>query len=757
MDDIETSDWSDVWSFFVDTTPPARVTALSALKISSQRGSVLLSWIYTGDDGLSGACTGFVHIKYKKHSPILVWTDPDVKNEVKISTYIVPGRMGSLVVTGLSDNTSYYFAIALEDEAVEDEKNLSEMSNNAFSWTASPPEITITNPSKYEAFSETMTVSWEIYDRDLEDEYLTEIFLSTDSGVSFTKIAEGLPDSTTFYLIDTFAFHNSTSCFVKIVSSDSVLSGEAVSARFEIKNENYAPQISIQVPASSQTITGIENFSWEIYDKNLTDEHLVSVYISSDNMNFEEIASNISQGTYEFQSFLYPNGTYWFLFEAWDSGLSSGTQKVPVYIYNDNHAPTSFSLLLPENNSTVNRNIVDFSWQPAIDWDEGDSVRYEIIYSTASDFSVFESSFTDTNSFSKLFVEDKYYWKVKAYDTKGLFRESNEVFNFTVFVGSFSVFDVSPPDGSLNENLKQIKIRFTKEVLPSSIKANTTLKENGSAIGYSYWLSDGNSTIYISTTFLPNRTYEIQFGDLKDEEGETLTGKKNFSFKTLLPAYTSQTLNFFDGIVVKVSSTSFQVPCFIDISTTTSESDSRQTLERSASAKFLNDYSYEIRVVNKNNSEIIPADNLEIEIPINSIRGFVNEIPISKIFVLTLSGNWQKATQERFSDKIKFFSKTGIFALAGVKPANALTPSVRNIPNPFSDETAIYVNASSLIKIRVFALSGEEVFEDSVSPSQIPYIWKGVDKSGNKLPDGMYILEVETEAGKQRKLLGIIK
>ncbi|MCD6422813.1 MAG: Ig-like domain-containing protein [Elusimicrobia bacterium] len=759
-DDLEESEWSDVWSFFVDTTPPANITTLSALKVSSQKGSILLSWIYTGDDGLSGASTGFVHIKYKRYLPILVWTDPDVIEEIKISTHFAPGEGGSFVVTGLSNGTSYYFAVAIEDEAVEDGKNLSEISNNAFSWTASPPEITITNPSIYETFSETVTVSWEIHDRDYE-EHLTEIFLSINSGVSFTKIADGLSDSTTFYHINTFAFHNSTSCFIKIVSSDAVLSSEAVSSQFEIKNKNYAPQITIQIPVSSETITGTENFSWEISDTNLTDEHFVSIYISSNNADFEEIVSNITQNTYEFQSFLYPNGTYWLLFEVWDNGSPplSDTQKVSVYIYNDNHAPTSFSLLLPENNSTINTNTVDFSWEQAIDWDEGDKVRYEIIYSTTSDFSVFESSFTDANFFSDVFLDGKqYFWKVRAHDTKGLFRQSNEVFNFRVSVGSFAVFEIFPSDGSMNENLSQIKIKFTKAVLPSSINANTiSLKEDAAQITYSYLLSDENTIIYISTSFLPNKVYEIQFGDLKDKDGGTITGKKNFSFKTLLPAYTSQTLNLCDGIVVRVSSSSFGEPCFINLSTTTSGGDLRQLLERSASAKFLYDYSYEIKAVNKSNSEVIPADNLEVEIPLNSVKGFVNGMPVSKIFVLTFSGKWQKAPQERLSDSIRFFSKTGVFALAGIKPAKTLTPSVRNIPNPFSDETAIYVNASAFVKIRVFALSGEEVFNDFVSPSQIPYVWKGVDKSGKNLPDGMYILEVETEGKKQRKLLGIIK
>ena len=59
--------------------------------------------------------------------------------------------------------------------------------------------------------------------------------------------------------------------------------------------------------------------------------------------------------------------------------------------------------------------------------------------------------------------------------------------------------------------------------------------------------------------------------------------------------------------------------------------------------------------------------------------------------------------------------------------------------------------------MKVYALTGEEVFSRSYSAGEIPIVWDGRDKNGNKLPDGMYVLKIECSGGSQKKLIGIVR
>jgi phosphodiesterase/alkaline phosphatase D-like protein len=75
---------------------------------------VTLQWTAPGDDGVSGVCQSY-HLVYST-SPIL--SDEDFDNATEFAGAPTPSSAGtvqSVAVTGLSPNTTYYFAIKGDD------------------------------------------------------------------------------------------------------------------------------------------------------------------------------------------------------------------------------------------------------------------------------------------------------------------------------------------------------------------------------------------------------------------------------------------------------------------------------------------------------------------------------------------------------------------------------------------------------------------------------------------------------------------
>ena|SRR3989344_3495125 len=96
----------------VDTTSPAAITNLTISNITLN--SVLLSWTSPGDDGDTGTATTY-DIRY---STSLI-TEANWATATQVSgepAPLIAGTAQSLTVSGLSSNTTYYFAIKTSDE-----------------------------------------------------------------------------------------------------------------------------------------------------------------------------------------------------------------------------------------------------------------------------------------------------------------------------------------------------------------------------------------------------------------------------------------------------------------------------------------------------------------------------------------------------------------------------------------------------------------------------------------------------------------
>ena len=112
-----------------DMTAPAAVINLSASNITTN--SITLSWTAPGDDGGSGTATSY-DIRYSTNSI----TEANWSSATQVTGEPLPqvaGTNQSMTISGLSTNTTYYFAIKTADEV----PNISNISNVVSATTQS--------------------------------------------------------------------------------------------------------------------------------------------------------------------------------------------------------------------------------------------------------------------------------------------------------------------------------------------------------------------------------------------------------------------------------------------------------------------------------------------------------------------------------------------------------------------------------------------------------------------------------------------
>ena len=122
------------FTIVADLIAPSAVSDLSVT--DSTHNSVTLGWSAPGDDGTTGTATSY-ELRYSTS----VINDGNWLSATTVSGEPTPGVAGtaeSIILSGLSADTTYYFAIKTQD----DNSNVSGLSNVATVTTASIPDTT---------------------------------------------------------------------------------------------------------------------------------------------------------------------------------------------------------------------------------------------------------------------------------------------------------------------------------------------------------------------------------------------------------------------------------------------------------------------------------------------------------------------------------------------------------------------------------------------------------------------------------------
>jgi hypothetical protein len=116
---------------------------------------------------------------------------------------------------------------------------------------------------------------------------------------------------------------------------------------------------------------------------------------------------------------------------------NANTDNVSIFLNLSNSRPQPYSLLSPSNLSLVDIPRVDLDWEDAVDSDVEDTIRYDLLVSMSPifhpDSTVIHESLLNSQYTDSLWA-GRYYWKVKAYDTWGAIRWSDETWSFWAFL-----------------------------------------------------------------------------------------------------------------------------------------------------------------------------------------------------------------------------------------------------------------------------------------------------------------------------------
>jgi len=439
------SGWSDSLSVFVDTMSPVKTENLNASS-ASENGAVKLRWTSPVDYTFNIIAEYSIFITSSGFGSL---DEPGIFNIPGPAPPLSPGNYESFVVSGLTDGTTYFFALKSMDCA----GNVSELSNAVSFLTNAPPDVTITQPFGGGVYSKSITVKWNVSDPNPEDILCDiKIFLSKNSGISFQMIKEFSSVDINQWEWNTLTAGNGSTFRLKIAAVDS-RGLEGVSSQtgdFTINDNDTPPSISIIKPLAESVQTGDAEIEWSFSDGDSFDNVYFDLYISSGGASQTPVAEkfgfadDMHGGTTAFvlNTSGYPDGgNYSIRIVATDGILSSETVSGIFSIWNTNRPPLDFSLTEPEDGSTVSAITPTLKWEAAGDPDTayGDKLYWHLyIYtSTNPETLVYDMSEISTASFiipnrSALNDFTTYFWRVEAEDSSGEVRHSSETFSFYV-------------------------------------------------------------------------------------------------------------------------------------------------------------------------------------------------------------------------------------------------------------------------------------------------------------------------------------
>ncbi len=210
---------------------------------------------------------------------------------------------------------------------------------------------------------------------------------------------------------------------------------------------------------------------------------------------------------------------------------------------NSNTAPQVFNLLTVEDQAKDVPVLPAFSWEEAIDPDQGDTVTYDLyLDQNTSPTTVLAENITNTTyeilEENILLLDQIYYWKVVAKDNKGARQESAAVFSFE------TTKEINNRPGAFNLLTVEDQA-IDVPVLPTFSWEASKDPDQGDTVTYDLYLDQNTSPTTVLAEDITNTTYEILEENIllldqtyywkvvaKDNKGARQESAAIFSFET---------------------------------------------------------------------------------------------------------------------------------------------------------------------------------------------------------------------------------
>ncbi|MEW6536893.1 MAG: FG-GAP-like repeat-containing protein, partial [Candidatus Auribacterota bacterium] len=445
---LRRSSWSTEQSYYWLGNAPAAVTNL-IVTTGARSGEFYLSWSMPGDDGWTGTLpVGSKFAIQYSTNPAFAWTP--ITAQISVSTSgITPGTTVFYSKDGLLGATSYYFRIWHCDEV----PNWSALSNAATCWTSqdsTQPDAITTLYAIPGANEGEIQLSWTATGDDGIVGQITDgrwrIAYSTDSSYQFSVTDYKLELSTSCHPLSPISYPLSdlilgATYYIRIWLADETLinwSDVSNAATSYATGDTTAPSAVTNLIATAGwqqatltwTAPGDDGITGPIVDGRYEIKYATTAITDENNWNSATYqilwSTDTSPGNTETKivTGLTNGTTYYFAIKTRDENENNwsniDTTATEPQTTPSNTAPSAFSLSSPANGSVVSAIPFAFDWADATDSNPSDIVKYELWYSTLSNFSVSASSAglsaSNYSVTSALIENATYWWKVKAYD-----------------------------------------------------------------------------------------------------------------------------------------------------------------------------------------------------------------------------------------------------------------------------------------------------------------------------------------------------
>lgn len=316
-----------------DTTAPAAITDLALSGAAAS--SINLSWTAPGDDGNTDTATSY-DIRYSTS----VITEGNFSSATQVAGEPTPQTAGtsqSMAVSGLSSNTTYFFAMKTSDEV----PNASGLSNVPSATTLTSGDTTapaaITNLSLSDATVSSIKLTWTAPGDDgsagtatsYDIRFSTALITDSNFSAATQAVGEPAPQAAgTSQSMTVGGLSSNTTYFFAMKASDEVpnISGLSNAASLATLAEVVSP-VTIPAPSAGGVEPTEVTFSGRAYPagrvkffrRSAVDVREQNTFV----LDTETVADSSGRFRKQFQALL--QGTYFFAVEAQDKdGRSSG-------------------------------------------------------------------------------------------------------------------------------------------------------------------------------------------------------------------------------------------------------------------------------------------------------------------------------------------------------------------------------------------------------------------------------------------------